>query len=91
MFSEARKFRRKPLSATAWIDSGAGSPALKCRIEDASEGGARLWLEESHDDLPMEFRLRFSPLAQTGRHCFLVWRQGQLIGVEYLRDNDKPL
>jgi hypothetical protein len=88
MLSEARRFRRKPLSATAWVDPGPGTTALKCRIEDASDGGARLWLEAPIDSLPMEFRLRFSPLARTGRRCYVVWQRGQSIGVEYLRDED---
>ena len=56
-----------------------------CIIENVSEGGARLWLEESITGLQLtEFFLVLSSMGLAYRHCKLAWVNGDQIGVSFL-------
>src|SRR5690348_15805928 len=63
-----------------------------CRIQDISDAGAKLTLEDSIERLPLtEFFLVLSSTGVAYRHCNLVWINGNEIGVAFLhRKSKKP-
>jgi hypothetical protein len=84
---ERRKFPRKTVIDTAWIDTGDGTPLHVCVLWDISEGGARLSLA-SHKTLPNKFILRKTRDDASGRRCVVVWRSPEEIGIRFL--NSEP-
>jgi hypothetical protein len=61
----------------------------KCRsvlLEEISDGGAKLTVFGSMEDFDFgEFFLVFSTWATAHRRCTCVWRNGQQIGVDFVR------
>lgn len=85
-----RKHERKPLSYPGWI-SADGRPLRPCVIEDASEGGAMLVIDDVNT-VPNHFRLLLSPTAQTHRECLVRWRRpgpGH-IGLQFAKPATTP-
>ena len=80
---ERRKFPRKTVIDTAWIDADDGTPLHVCVLWDISEGGARL-TAASHKALPDKFILRKSRDDANGRRCAVVWRSPEEIGIRFL-------
>jgi hypothetical protein len=52
-------------------------------VGDESDNGAQLFVDDAAT-LPDTFYLYFSAHFGWRRHCRLVWRQGDKIGVEFL-------
>jgi hypothetical protein len=52
-----------------------------CKIVDISESGARLAIS-GKTELPSRFSIAF---ASTARPCQLVWRNGTMAGVKFLK------
>jgi PilZ domain len=80
---ERRKFPRKTVIDTAWIDADDGTPPHVCVLWDISEGGARLTLA-SHKALPDKFILRKTRDDANGKRCVVVWRSPEEIGIRFL-------
>jgi len=61
-----------------------------CTIEDVSEIGAKLTVEGSIESLHLkEFFLLLSSTGLAYRRCELAWVNGDQIGVNFLKQNDK--
>jgi PilZ domain-containing protein len=80
---ERRKFPRRTVIDTAWIDADDGTPPYVCVLWDISEGGARLTVA-SHKALPDKFILRKTRGDANGRRCVVVWRSPEEIGLKFL-------
>jgi hypothetical protein len=62
-----------------------------CTIDNVSDGGARLILEDSIEGLQLrEFFLVLSPMGLAYRHCRLVWINGDQIGVSFANRRRAP-
>ncbi|WGD54497.1 PilZ domain-containing protein [Bradyrhizobium sp. CB1650] len=67
-----------------------GTWMRKCKMTDVSDGGAKLAVEGAIAGLASkEFFLLFSTIGTAFRRCELVWINGNLIGVHFLRDKDR--
>jgi hypothetical protein len=79
-----RRAPRRRLHYPAWIDLGEGSARRNCMIWDISEVGAKLTVD-TQVEIPDEFTLVLSALAEEGRPCRVVWRSKQQIGIQILK------
>jgi len=77
-----RQGDRKFISYPGWI-AIPDEPLRQCFIEDASDGGAKLIVQDEQN-IPRHFKLFLSPTARTHRQCEIRWRQSGSIGVRYL-------
>ena len=75
---------RKSLHREGWITLEGGFAARACVVEDLSESGARITVEDNNT-LPARLRLAFSRDARSGRPCEVVWREGRTVGVRFVR------
>lgn len=67
-----------------------GTWRRECTIEDVSETGAKLTVEGSIEGLHLkEFFLLLSSTGLAYRRCELAWVNGDQIGVNFLKQNDK--
>ncbi|MET0219057.1 MAG: PilZ domain-containing protein [Tardiphaga sp.] len=67
-----------------------GTWRRSCIMEDISEGGAKLTIEGSVEGLHLkEFFLLLSSTGLAYRRCELTWVNGDQIGVNFLKPNDK--
>lgn len=82
-FSEQRRSLREYVDFPVWIDVGDGSQPRSCTVLDVSEDGARLMMA-SPSELPPEFWLVLSKDRTRRRHCRMVWRSNNEIGIQYL-------
>lgn len=80
--AELRKKPRRQFHYTARIVADKDAPALACSIQDISETGARIALEQD-SELPETFLLLLTPNGHARRHCRIIWREGINIGVEF--------
>ena len=61
-----------------------------CVMEDVSESGAKLTVDGSVEGLHLkEFFLLLSSTGLAYRRCELAWVNGDQIGVNFLKQNDK--
>ena len=79
-----RKSPRRTVSYPATIILGSDSPPLYCALCNASQEGAQLLLADP-DQVPDRFILALSADGAARRKCRVVWRSGELIGVEFLK------
>jgi hypothetical protein len=88
MSSDKRQHVRRSLGYAGWIiiSNSDAQSLIECTIEDASTGGARLTLRSALD-LPERFDLRLTKSAQAAKHCRVVWREGNAVGVEFLAES----
>jgi hypothetical protein len=77
---EARKSLRRP----AWITLDGGFAARRCVVQDISSAGAKISADNA-STLPGTLRLAFARDARTGRNCQVIWRNGNSIGVKFVR------
>ena len=75
---------RKLLGQPAWITLDGGFAARQCVVQDISESGAKIVLDDAVS-LPARLRLAFARDARTGRNCHVVWRTGSSAGVKFVR------
>lgn len=87
MKADKRKSPRRPLRYSAWISLDDGKRA-NCLLSDVSDSGARLEIENSAD-IPEQFILLLAQRNAPKRHCTVVWRDNNQIGVKFERRNDK--
>src|SRR5664279_6376382 len=67
-----------------------GTWRRECTMEDLSETGAKLTVEGSVEGLHLkEFFLLLSSTGLAYRRCELAWVNGDQIGVNFLKPNDK--
>ncbi|MCB1392138.1 MULTISPECIES: PilZ domain-containing protein [unclassified Nitrobacter] len=67
-----------------------GTWRRECTLEDVSEIGAKLTVEGSIEGLHLkEFFLLLSSTGLAYRRCELAWVNGDQIGVNFLKQNDK--
>lgn len=81
-FRENRKSQREQVHYPAWVETEGGK-LRQCVIEDVSLGGARIILPAALE-LPDEFPLWLSGRRKNGRRCRTVWRDGRVLGVQFL-------
>jgi hypothetical protein len=79
-----RKSLRRSVSYPASIILGNDLPPLGCALCNASQEGAQLLVAEP-DRVPDRFVLALSADGAARRKCRVVWRSGELIGVEFLK------
>jgi len=85
MGREKRQKPRRAVEVTGFLYTVDGWPLGQCRMLDVSESGAKL----SHtieDELPDEILLSFSRNGKVRRHCQVVRRQDDEIGIQFVRD-----
>jgi len=75
--------RRRALKSGLIVYRG-GNCTMGCRVLDSSDTGASL-MPADIMMCPKEFVLK--PSVGASRSCEVVWRQGEVIGVRYLRDD----
>ncbi len=67
-----------------------GAWRRECTMEDISENGAKLTIEGSVEGLHLkEFFLLLSSTGLAYRRCELAWVNGDQIGVNFLKPDDK--
>jgi hypothetical protein len=76
-----RKKPRRQLRYRAWIQDEVGGPNRLCHLEDVSEGGARLRIEDGAT-IPAAFNLLLNEQA-TARPCRVVWRTDTEVGLRF--------
>ena len=86
MTTEKRKAPRKTLDRPGWIMANDGEPR-ECRVCDVSQRGARLGVERVNE-MPDYFVLRLSADGRVARHCMIVWRTRDEVGVEFVSANE---
>ena len=79
-----RKHERKPFSQPGWIDRGRGLDLIPCQIQDVSESGAKLAVENV-SAVPEQFQLLFSQTFRKGRLCVVRQRFADAVGVQFLK------
>ncbi len=77
---EARKLLPRP----GWITLDGGFAARRCMVQDISNSGARIALDEDASQLPGTLRLAFARDAKKGRSCRVVWRRGRSAGIKFV-------
>jgi PilZ domain len=75
---------RKSLTQPGWITLDGGFAARQCVVQDMSASGAKIRVDDANA-LPATLRLAFSRDARTGRACQVVWRDGNSVGVRFVR------
>ena len=67
-----------------------GTWRRSCRVEDVSETGAKISVEDSIQGLPLkEFFLLLSSTGLAFRRCELAWVNGDTLGVSFKRAEGK--
>jgi len=85
MTADNRNSKRRAIQQRARIVLTDGSLQGLCRICDVSASGARLEFARM-DAVPDNFVLLLSYDGRLRRHCSVVWRSGNSIGVEFVPD-----
>lgn len=83
MRPEKRSRPRRSLSYRARLVSTDGRQHFDCTFADISETGARLVVEDP-DAIPDSVRLLLAQGRGIHRHCEVVWRAKDRIGVRFL-------
>jgi len=79
-----KRASRKLLSQQAWITLDGGFAVRQCLVQDISESGAKITLDQDASQLPGMIRLAFARDARTGRNCKVVWRRGKSAGIKFI-------
>ena len=80
---DRRRYVRRTLLASAEIIPLRGE-AVRCELQNISEGGGMIALDEQAAELPAQFLLQISGNITVTRRCRLAWRNGMMAGVEFL-------
>ena len=87
MSAENRRAKRKALSYPARIDAGDGHPPRDCMLSDVSESGARVVLTNAAG-IPDRITLLLGVQGAATRHCQVVWREGDELGLVFKKNPD---
>lgn len=82
---DRRRAYRRDIAYPVAIENPADGIRVPCVIQDVSETGAKLGLKDLAA-VPDEFLLRLSGNRQATRHCLVVWRVGQVVGVRFVEE-----
>lgn len=82
--SDKRKDQRQPLRYPAQIDLGDGSPLKACLISNVSASGAKVTVDNP-DQFPDRLYLILARDQGTRRHCNVVWRAPDSLGLEFVK------
>ena len=88
MSSDKRKHRRRSLSRQATLRGSDGREIAGCTVSDISDGGAKVILDRPAR-LPETFTLWLNDDGSVLRECTVVWREGDVIGVQFRIDERK--
>jgi PilZ domain len=77
-----RRTPRRKVNVPVFLYTADGWPLGECRMRDISAGGARLTVLPANE-LPDELLLSLSRDGKVRRHCSLVWRNEEEIGVRF--------
>ena len=77
-----RKNLRRHFGYPAQMHFEGGMPSRACVIIDMSETGAQLQVA-GEIEVPPEFSLLIGGKADVRRHCYIVWRAGNRMGVQF--------
>jgi hypothetical protein len=80
--AELRRKPRRQFHYTARILTDQNGPPRKCSISDISQTGAKIALE-CDEELPDRFVLLLTATGAARRICWVVWRTGTNVGVEF--------
>jgi PilZ domain len=78
----ARKHVRVNLHKPGFVIPAPDSPWIECTIIDVSEKG--VCLDVGSLPVPKLFGLAFTASGEVLRVCSLVWRNGEMVGAEFL-------
>jgi hypothetical protein len=81
--NDHRRHRRQPVHYPAWMVFGPGQPPQRCMLSDISTSGAKIMVDDDLDP-PPEFKLLLSAKDNKPRTCRIVWRDGPIVGIEFL-------
>ena len=83
---QRREHVRRSLSYAARIVADDASWIYPCEIFDVSTGGAKLAIYcPPQTPLADQFFLQLSEISRANRYCEVAWRQGNEIGVRFIR------
>jgi hypothetical protein len=82
-----RKTVRRTLHYSATVEDNVGAELCKCTLSDISEGGAKTRLH-TPAEVPDRFVLRLSEQGSLRRVCQIVWRNGDDIGIAFVKTID---
>ncbi len=89
MLIDKRKSSRRPLSMEVAILEPDGKLVCECALADVSHDGARLRLTPKPGDpspqISPKFVLSLSRRGNIFRNCELVWRNGDELGLRFVR------
>ena len=77
-----RKSLRRHFGYPGKMDFGGGTLPSACNIIDMSESGAQLYVA-AELEVPPEFALLIGGKTDVRRHCYIVWRSGNRMGVQF--------
>ena len=80
---ENRRTQRRKVVQGASLFVGVGEPTIACIIKDLSNSGARVKVD-TVTALPDEIILMLSRDGHLNRPCRVVWRDGSLIGLQFI-------
>jgi hypothetical protein len=80
--TEHRKAVRRQLQHFTWIVDDQGASIADCLLLDVSASGAQLKLEDPRV-VPERFDLLLTADGRMRRHCEVVWRTQNRIGVRF--------
>jgi hypothetical protein len=80
--SSLRQSERVALNGSAIIRTEDNSFNASCLINNLSKHGAKLRIA-TDDLIPSEFILCLRPGSLMGRHCQMIWRIGNKVGVRF--------
>jgi hypothetical protein len=78
----ARKHVRVNLHKPGFVIPAPDAPWIECTIVDVSEKG--VCLDVGSLPVPKLFGLAFTTTGEVLRVCSLVWRNGEMVGAEFL-------
>jgi hypothetical protein len=88
MSRDKRKHRRRALSRRATLRGWDGREIAGCTMTDISDGGAKVILDRPVH-LPETFTLWLIESGSVYRECKVVWREGDVLGVQFRIDERK--
>jgi hypothetical protein len=80
---DERMERRIRVRRRGWLSATTSTELAECIVWDESTIGARLMVAVE-TEISDTLHLYMSPDSTSGRHCRLVWRSNNQIGVEFL-------